>query len=117
MPDRHKHSPIRFRPSEANRERIAARNAETGKPVNAILNEALDVFWQAGDSGPATVAAAPKTVGPRAEAVGPRRKPRASAAPPVVLREPGTCPPHPKARVLKGLCGACGRQVGSEKVT
>lgn len=25
---------------------------------------------------------------------------------------PKTCPPHPKARVNKGLCGACGRNVG-----
>lgn len=31
-------------------------------------------------------------------------------------REPGkACPPHPKRRVLKGLCGACGRYVGDEK--
>lgn len=28
----------------------------------------------------------------------------------------GDCPPHPKARVHKGLCGACGRAVGGEKV-
>lgn len=36
--------------------------------------------------------------------------------PEVVFRQPGQCPPHPKRRVLKGLCGACGRPVGSERV-
>lgn len=30
-------------------------------------------------------------------------------------RDPEACPPHPKRRVLRGLCGACGRQVGDEK--
>jgi hypothetical protein len=66
-----------------------------------------------------------------------RSRPKAAAredeVPPVVFAEPGgeavtgtpvpartvtegQCPPHPKARVFKGLCRACGRQVGSEKV-
>ena len=30
--------------------------------------------------------------------------------------EAKTCPPHPKRRVVKGLCGACGRNVGFEKL-
>ena len=47
-----------------------------------------------------------RPAGPR-----PARKPRAAE-----FREPASCPPHPKARVLKGLCGACGRQVGDERV-
>lgn len=28
----------------------------------------------------------------------------------------GQCPPHPRARVHKGLCGACGRAVLDERV-
>lgn len=31
--------------------------------------------------------------------------------------EPKACPPHPKRRVLRGLCGACGRNVGDEKTS
>ena len=30
--------------------------------------------------------------------------------------EPKTCPPHPKARVHKGLCGACGQNVEFDKI-
>jgi hypothetical protein len=26
------------------------------------------------------------------------------------------CPPHPARRVIKGFCGACGRQVAGERV-
>lgn len=36
---------------------------------------------------------------------------------PVVRDAAGTvCPPHPRRRVMKGLCGACGRNVNGEKV-
>lgn len=31
-------------------------------------------------------------------------------------RAAAQCPPHPQARVSKGFCGACGRQVGGEQV-
>lgn len=34
----------------------------------------------------------------------------------VEVPEPKGCPPHPKRRVIKALCGACGRNVGDEKV-
>jgi hypothetical protein len=64
MADRHKHSPVRFRPSEGNRERIAAHAAETGLAVNAILNRALDVFWQVNDGRLTTVPAMPDAAGP-----------------------------------------------------
>jgi hypothetical protein len=49
---------------------------------------------------------------------GAARNPSAPKVAPVAFREPAErgCPPHPKARVIKGLCRACGRQVGSEKV-
>jgi hypothetical protein len=41
MPDRHKHTPIRFRPPEADRSWLMKRAGETGRAVNAILAEAL----------------------------------------------------------------------------
>jgi hypothetical protein len=30
-------------------------------------------------------------------------------------RDPKACPPHPKRRVIRGFCGACGRSIGEEK--
>jgi hypothetical protein len=30
-------------------------------------------------------------------------------------RDPKACPPHPKRRVIRGFCGACGRSIGDEK--
>ncbi len=41
MPDRHKHTPIRFRPPEPDRLWLAEYAEQTGRPVNAILAEAL----------------------------------------------------------------------------
>jgi hypothetical protein len=41
MPSAHKHPPIGFRPPEADRARLLAFAEATGKPVNAILTEAL----------------------------------------------------------------------------
>jgi hypothetical protein len=41
MPDRHKHSPIRFRPREADRLWLLEYADKTGRPVNAVLAEAL----------------------------------------------------------------------------
>jgi hypothetical protein len=41
MADRHKHPPIRFRPPEAERLWLAAYQERTGKPMNAILTEAV----------------------------------------------------------------------------
>lgn len=35
---------------------------------------------------------------------------------PAAKKAPAQCPPHPKRRVLKGLCGLCGRAVLDEKV-
>lgn len=41
MPDRHKYPPIPFRPPEGDRLWLLAYAAETGRPVNQILAEAL----------------------------------------------------------------------------
>ena len=41
MPDRHKHSPIRFRPPEADRLWLLEYAAKAGRAVNAVLAEAL----------------------------------------------------------------------------
>lgn len=41
MPDRHKYSPIRFRPPEVDRARLLEHAAKTGEAVNAVLAKAL----------------------------------------------------------------------------
>ena len=41
MPDRHKHTPVRFRPPEADRLWLLQYAEHTGRAVNAILAEAL----------------------------------------------------------------------------
>lgn len=44
MTDRHKHPPIAFRPPEGDRAWLLEYAATTGKPVNAVLTEALSAF-------------------------------------------------------------------------
>jgi hypothetical protein len=39
--DRHKYAPIRFRPPEPDRLWLLEQAAKTGRPVNAVLAEAL----------------------------------------------------------------------------
>ena len=41
MPNRHAHNPIQFRPTAGNRAWLLEEAAETKRPVNAILNEAV----------------------------------------------------------------------------
>ena len=41
MPSQHKHQPIPFRPAARNRTWLLEEAAETKRPVNAILNEAV----------------------------------------------------------------------------
>ena len=41
MPSQHKHNPIQYRPTVRNRTWLLEEAAETKRPVNAILNEAL----------------------------------------------------------------------------
>ena len=44
MPSAHSKNPVPFRPPAAEREWLAAYAKETGRPVNAILTEALRLF-------------------------------------------------------------------------
>jgi hypothetical protein len=44
MVDRHKHHPIRFRPPETDRAWLQDLAERTGRPVNAILTEALSLY-------------------------------------------------------------------------
>ena len=45
MPSQHKHPPVPFRPTEAQRDRLLRYAEATGLPVNRILRDALDVFF------------------------------------------------------------------------
>jgi len=56
MPSQHRHPPIGFRPPEADRLWLLEHAKETGRPVNAILAEALAAYRRA--------AAYPKTATP-----------------------------------------------------
>jgi hypothetical protein len=47
MPSQHKHPPIAFRPPEGDRALLLRHAAETGKPVNRILAEALSAYLKA----------------------------------------------------------------------
>jgi hypothetical protein len=42
--DRHKHPPIGFRPQESDRRWLLQHAAETGKPLGALLGEALAAY-------------------------------------------------------------------------
>ena len=47
MPSQHKHSPISFRPPDADRARLLAYAKETGQPVGRVLSQALAEFLAA----------------------------------------------------------------------
>lgn len=60
MPNQQKYRPISFRPPEADRLWLVAEHERTGRPVNAILAEALaeyrqrhtaEILEEAGDHG------------------------------------------------------------------
>lgn len=61
MPSVHKHPPIPFRPPEEDRARLLAYAEASGRPVNAILAEALREYLgkvrDTGDAAPASGAA------------------------------------------------------------
>ena len=112
--DRHKFKPIRVRPRELDRLWLAEHSAATGRAVNAIVADAIAAY-RASLGGP--TASGPTTVssGPTAEPSGPTtekqpKRAQAQESPPGSARSAGC--PHPKARILKGLCGACGTYVG-----
>jgi hypothetical protein len=47
--DRHKHTPVRFRPPEADRTWLQDFAERTGRAVNAILTEALSQYRSRSD--------------------------------------------------------------------
>jgi len=49
MPDRHKHTPLRFRPPEPERLWLMDHHEKTGRPVNAILTDALSEYRERHD--------------------------------------------------------------------
>lgn len=56
MPGQHKHTPLRFRPPEAERLWLEQRQAQTGDPMNAILTQAVRALMS---SAPSPEAARP----------------------------------------------------------
>ena len=44
MPGQHKHPPVAFRPPEGDRAWLLAHAKATGRPVNAIITEALAAY-------------------------------------------------------------------------
>lgn len=49
MPSQHKHPPIAFRPPEGDRLWLTGHAKQTGRPVNAILAQALSEYRQRND--------------------------------------------------------------------
>jgi hypothetical protein len=52
MTGKHKYTPLRFRPPEAERVWLLAYAEKTGRPVNAILAEALAEYRISRDTAP-----------------------------------------------------------------
>lgn len=61
MPSVHRYPPIQFRPPKEDRARLLALAEQSGRPVNAILAEALRRYLadSAGDLTPGSLPAAP----------------------------------------------------------
>jgi hypothetical protein len=118
MPSQHKHSPLRLRLPEAERAWVLAQHEETGRPVNAIIAEAVAAARKAAEGGTtAQVLRGIKVV--TDDRVPPGivalAGPDHDGKPQVVAARvaPGPDCKHPRARVHKGLCGACGTYVGN----
>jgi hypothetical protein len=80
-----------------------------GENITAVIVSSLKSYVDmveaesaAASAAPAARPAAPPLILPPGHAVAPE---------PPVRRQPEPCP-HPKARILKGLCGNCGTYVG-----
>lgn len=44
MPSQHKHRPVAFRPPEGDRARLLAYAERTGRPVGAVVSEAVRLY-------------------------------------------------------------------------
>ena len=118
-PDRHKNHPKTVRMPAGLLAWYQERATATSEPVNALLVAALEDHRRRHDGGdtlPAASKVTPPAVTPPSPGRGRKVKAGSPAQPPgrVPFREPAPerddCP-HPKARVHKGFCGACGRSV------
>jgi hypothetical protein len=100
--------------------RVEIAAATDGASVNAFIVAAIEEKLQRREGG--STAPAVRVAPPRRA-----RKPREDTAPAVTFTAPLDSPnarialgvdpdcPHPKARINKGLCGACGTYVGIAK--
>ena len=95
MPNKHRYRPISIRLPEASRLWLLAFAERTEQPLNQILTEAVTDWLNTNDDAPPALPPAPA-----------KKRPRKAAAA-AELASQDTCP-HPKIRVHKGMCGACG---------
>jgi hypothetical protein len=93
MPSQHKHPPISLRLPGADRAWLLEYAAAQERPVNGVLAEAVALLRHQVEGG--TTARHAHTAPARAAR----------------HQREDDCP-HPKARIHKGLCGACGTNVG-----
>lgn len=119
--DRHKEPPQAVRMPDGLKAWYREQATAEGQPLNALLVAALEEFRARHDG--ATTPPAPATRG----ATAPRKPRQPKAAPVVTFTVPLDSPnarialgadpdcPHPKARINKGLCGACGTNVGTRE--
>lgn len=110
VPDRHKTTPKAVRMPDGLEARVETAAEADGASVNGFIVAAIEEKLRRRGSG-STAPAAPVKRGSTT------RKPREAPAPAarfVAAEKPesATCP-HPKARINKGLCGACGTYVGT----
>ena len=94
MPDRHKHQPITFRPSEDDRAWLLAYADETGQPMRRVLSLALSAY-RASVSGDTTAAAETPQTKPAAKTR------RAPTRPHPVAATPGPAPRTTGKRAAK----------------
>jgi hypothetical protein len=121
MTDRHTGTPKGVRMPAGLLGRVKAAAATDGASVNGFIVAAIEEkLERRGSTTPAD-----RVAPPRARS----RKPREDTAPAVTFTAPLDSPnarialtgrddqdcPHPKARINKGLCGACGTYVGIAK--
>jgi hypothetical protein len=106
MVDRHKTAPKAVRMPDGLLAWYEQHAAATGRPVNAALVAALTEYRTQHEGGSTTVAAAPRQGTTTAPAPAP-----VAAVQHQPQRAGKNCP-HPRARINKGLCGACGTYVG-----
>jgi hypothetical protein len=113
MPDRHKTTPKAVRMPDGLLARVEAARAD-GETVNAFIVAAIERELERREGG-STAPAAKRHSGsttrkpPAVTFTAPLDSPNARIA----FGGSADCP-HPKARINKGLCGACGTNVGTK---